>query len=60
MTNLDPPAPLITVRATAVRKAIAEIAKLQACKLVNNALRHRNRPNITLLHDLLLNLEVLV
>ena len=26
--NLDPPTPLITVRATAVRKAIAEIAKL--------------------------------
>ena len=40
MTNLDPPAPSITVRATAVHKAMAEIAKLQACKSVNNALRH--------------------
>ena len=38
MTNLDPPAPLITVRTTAVRKAMAEIAKLRAYKSVNNAL----------------------
>ena len=28
MTNLDPPAPLIIVRAMAVYKAMAEIAKL--------------------------------
>ncbi len=60
MTNLDPPAPLITVRATAVHKAMAEIAKLQARKSVNNALRHWNRPDITLVHDLPLNSEVLV
>jgi len=40
MTNLDPPAPLITVRTTAVRKAMAEIVKLRACKSVNNTLRH--------------------
>jgi hypothetical protein len=60
ITNLDPPAPLITVRATAVYKAMAEIAKLQARKSVNNALRHRNRPDTTLVHDLPLNSEVLV
>ena len=60
ITNLDPPAPSIIVRATAVRKAIAEIAKLRACKSVNNALRHRNRPDITPVHDLPLNSEVLV
>jgi len=60
ITNLDPPTPLITVRATAVRKVIAEIAKLQARKSVNDALRHRNGPNTTPLHDLPLNLEVLV
>ena len=28
ITNLDPPTPLITVRATAVRKVIAKITKL--------------------------------
>jgi len=60
MTNLDPPAPLITVRTTAVRKAMAEIAKLQACKSVNNALRHWNGPDTTPVHDLPLNSEVLV
>ena len=60
MTNLDPPAPLITVRATAVRKAMTEIVKLRARKSVNDALRHRNGPNTTLLHDLPFNLEVLV
>ncbi len=40
MTNLDPPTLLITVCAMAVRKAMAEITKLQAYKSVNNALRH--------------------
>ena len=40
MTKLDPLAPLITARAIVVRKAIAEITKLRAYKLVNNALRH--------------------
>jgi len=40
ITNLDPPAPLITVCTTAVHKAMAEITKLQACKSVNNALYH--------------------
>jgi len=28
ITNLDPPTPLITVRATAIRKVITEITKL--------------------------------
>ncbi len=60
MTKLDPPAPLITVRAIVVRKAIAEITKLQACKSVNDALHYRNGPNTALLHDLPLNSEVLV
>ena len=40
ITNLDPPTPLITVRATAVRKVIAEITKLRARKSVNDALRY--------------------
>ena len=30
MTKLDPPAPLITARAIAIQKAMAEIVKLQA------------------------------
>ncbi len=60
ITKLDPLAPLITARAIVVRKAIAEITKLRAYKLVNNALNHRNGPNTTLIHGLPLNLEVLV
>jgi hypothetical protein len=39
---------------------MAEIVKLQAKQAVNNTLYHHNGPNITLVHDLLLNSEVLV
>ena len=60
MTELDPPALSITARAIAIRKAIAEITKLRAHKLVNNALHHRNGPDTTPVHDLPLNSEVLV
>ena len=60
MSNLDPPAPSVAERATAIRKAMVEIAKLRAKKLVNNALHHRNGPDTTLVHDLPLNSEVLV
>ena len=60
MTKLDPPAPSITVRAMAIRKAMTEITKLRARKSVNNALHHRNGPDTTPVHDLPLNSEVLV
>ena len=60
MTNLDPPAPSIIDRAAAIRKAMTEIAKLQAKQAVNSALNYCNGPNITLVHDLSLNSEVLV
>jgi hypothetical protein len=60
MTNLDPPAPSIIDRAAAIQKAISEIAKLQAKQAINSTLNHRNGPDITLVHDLPLNSEVLV
>jgi hypothetical protein len=60
MTTLDPPAPSITQRAQAIRKAMAEIAKLRARKSVNDALHQRNGPNTAPVHDLPLNSEVLV
>ena len=60
MTKLDPPAPSITARAIAIRKAMAEITKLRARKSVNTALHHRNGPDTTPVHDLPLNSEVLV
>jgi len=60
MSNLNPPAPSITERAAAIRKAMAEIVKLWAKQAVNNTLHHCNGPNTTLVHDLPLNSEVLV
>ena len=60
MGKLDPPAPSITDRAAATRKAMAEIVKLRAKQTVNNALHHCNGPNIALVYNLLLNSEVLV
>ncbi len=60
MTKLDPLALSITARMTAVHKAMAKITKLQAYKSVNDALHYWNRPDTALLHDLLLNSEVLV
>ena len=60
MSNLDPPAPSITERAAAIRKAMAEIVKLQAKQTVNNALHHRNGPNTTLVYNLPLNSKVLI
>src|ERR1700721_2420274 len=60
MSELDPPAPNITQRATAIKKAMAEITKLQPKRAENDALYNRNRPNTTPIHDLPLNSEVLV
>jgi hypothetical protein len=42
MSTLDPPALTITQRATAVRKAMAEAARIRADRQVNNALNQRN------------------
>ena len=39
---------------------MAEIVKLWAKQTVNNALYHRNGPNITLVHNLPLNFKVLM
>ena len=60
ISKLDPPTPSITEQAATIRKAIAEIVKLQAKQAVSNALHHHNGPNITLVHDLPLNSKVLV
>lgn len=60
MIELDPPAPSVSQRAKAVRKAMAEITKIRAKRAVNDALNHRNGPNTGPVHDLPLNSEVLV
>src|SRR6266576_7327842 len=55
ISKLDPPAPSITEQTAAIRKAIAEVVKLQAKQTVNNALYYCNGPNTTSVHTLLLN-----
>ena len=60
MHAFDSPAPSITQRATAIRKAMDEIRKIRAEKQVNDALNTRNGPLVDLLHDLPLNSDVLV
>jgi hypothetical protein len=39
---------------------MAEIVKLRAKQAVNSTLHHRNRPDMTLVHNLPLNSEVLI
>ena len=60
ISNLDPPAPSIIEQAAVIRKAMTKIVKLWAKQTVNNALYYCNRPNTTLVHDLLLNSKVLI
>ena len=60
INNLDPPAPSIMEQAAVIRKAITKIVKLRAKQTVNNALHYRNRPNTTLVYNLLLNFKVLI
>jgi len=60
MSNLNPPALSITDRAVIIRKAMAEIVKLRAKQAVNNAFHHRNKPDITLVYNFLLNSEVFI
>jgi hypothetical protein len=60
ISTLDPSAPTITQRATAVRKAMTEVAKIRAERQVNNALNQRNSPSVKAIHDLPLNSDVLV
>ena len=60
ISKLDPPAPSVTDRAAAIRKAMAEIVKLRAKQTVNNALHYHNRPDTTSVHNLPLNSEVII
>src|SRR6266480_2679084 len=60
MIELNPPTPSITVRAIVIKKAINEIAKIRAEHQVVDALRQRNGPSTTNLHDLPLCSPVLI
>ncbi len=60
ITELDDPAPTISQRATAVRKAIEEITKIRAKLQVNTAINTRNGPVTGAIHDLPINSDVLI
>jgi hypothetical protein len=60
MTEYDPPAPSITQRAMAIKKAMNEIQKLRAKRQVADALNTRNGPNTNDVHQLTLNADVMV
>jgi hypothetical protein len=60
ISELDLPAPNITQRAIVIRKAIIEIAKLRAKRVVNNVLYYYNGLDTVPVHDLPLNSKVLV
>ena len=60
MVETDPPAPSISQRAAAIRKAMEEITKIRARKQVATALNTRNGPNTAGIHDTAINEEVLV
>jgi len=60
MSDSNVPALLIQQRAVAIRKAMEEITKERAKRMVNNALNTRNSPNMEALYDLPPNSPVLV
>jgi hypothetical protein len=60
MVEYDAPSPTIAQRSAALKKAMMEIQKLWAKRLVANALGTRNGPSTTGLHDLTINSDVLV
>ena len=60
MSEFDSPSATTVQRATAMKKAMAEIKKLRASRQVADALNMRNGPSTTAIHDLPLNSQVLV
>ena len=60
ISKLDSPAPKISQRAVVIKKAITELAKLQAKRQVADVLHTRNGPNTDDLYTLAINSCVLV
>jgi hypothetical protein len=60
MSELDPPAPSITQRALAIRKAIEEVSRIRAEQQVKDALNQQNGPSVDAIHNLLLNSNILI
>jgi len=60
ITAADAPSATVTQRSIALKKAMAEVAKLRAQRQVREALATRNGPITTAVHDLPLQSKVLV
>lgn len=60
ISTTDPPSPTIAQKALAIKKAMTEVAKLRAERQVADALRMRNGPDTTPIHDLAVGSKVLV
>jgi hypothetical protein len=60
MTHIDPPAPSIAQRATAIKKAMAEVTKLRMQRQVTDALQTQNRPKTDDIYTIPLSSDILV
>ena len=60
MTHIDPPAPSIAQRATAIKKAMSKVTKLRMQRQVTDALRTRNGPSTDDIHTISLGSDILV
>jgi hypothetical protein len=60
MIESDAPSPIVTQRATAIKKAMAEIHKLQAERQIADALNTRNGPMTNKVYSLSLSSLILV
>jgi hypothetical protein len=60
LSEYDAPAPTVSQRSMALKKATAEIQKLRVKRQVEDALNARNGPSTNDIHELALNSDVLV
>ena len=60
MVEYDAPSPTVTQRSAALKKAMVEIQRFRAKRLVADALNTRDGPSTAHIHDLTLNSDVLV
>jgi hypothetical protein len=60
ITHIDPPAPSIAQRATAIKKTMAEVTKLRTQRQVTDVLQTRNGPSTDDIYTISLGLDILI
>lgn len=60
MYNMDPPTPTIIQRATAIKKVMEQVRKIQAKNQVIDVLNTRNGPLVDFDYDFSLNFDILI